>query len=93
MEMLSWLVIGVVTGSLARAVMPGPPGGGMRVAILIGLIGAFVGGFLGVIFPMDQLLSFNFYACGLALIGSLYLLFAYRCIAMRSSRLDNKWRA
>lgn len=93
MEMLSWLVIGVVAGSLSRAVMPGPAAGGMRVAILIGVIGAFVGGFLGVYYPMDQPLGFNFYTCGLALIGSLYLLFAYRCIAMRSPRQGNKWRS
>jgi uncharacterized membrane protein YeaQ/YmgE (transglycosylase-associated protein family) len=91
MAILMWVLMGIVTGCLARAVMPGPPAGGMRVAILIGVIGAFVGGSLGVSFPMNQTLGFNYYSCGLALIGSLYPLFAYRCIAMRSSQPDTNW--
>ena len=92
MEMLSWIVVGVVTGSMARAVMPGPAAGGMYVAILIGILGAFIGGSVATIFPADQSVQFNFYSLGLAVIGSLYLLFAYRCIAIRTPRSDQVWR-
>jgi len=92
MEILSWIVVGVVTGSFARAVMPGPPAGGMYVAMLVGVIGAFVGGLGGTIFLTNESAPFNFQALGWALNGSLYLLFAYRCIAMRTPRSHQIWR-
>ena len=44
MNILLWIVAGVVTGSMARKLMPGPAAGGISIAILIGLIGAVVGG-------------------------------------------------
>jgi uncharacterized membrane protein YeaQ/YmgE (transglycosylase-associated protein family) len=91
MEILSWIVVGVVTGSLARAVMPGPPAGGMHVAILIGVIGASLGGSAGFLLT-DKSTHFNFQALGWALNGSLYLLFAYRCLAMRTPRSHQMWR-
>jgi uncharacterized membrane protein YeaQ/YmgE (transglycosylase-associated protein family) len=88
MEILSWIIVGIITGTMARTIMPGPAAGGIYVAILVGVLGAFIGGSVGTIFPADQAARFNFYALGLALIGSLYLLFAYRCIAMRTPRTN-----
>ena len=40
MGIASWVLIGLLTGSIARVAMPGPAAGGMSVAILIGVIGA-----------------------------------------------------
>ena len=60
MEILSWIVVGAIAGSMARAVMPGPAAGGIYVAILIGVFGAFVGGVAGTIFGADQSARFNF---------------------------------
>jgi uncharacterized membrane protein YeaQ/YmgE (transglycosylase-associated protein family) len=84
MEVLSWIFVGALAGSIARAVMPGPPAGGMHVAILIGVIGAVLAGSAGYLL-LDASTSFTFLALGWALNGSLYLLFAYRCIAMRGA--------
>ena len=39
MDIASWIIVGLVTGSIARLAMPGPAAGGMPVAILIGLVG------------------------------------------------------
>ena len=47
MDIASWIIVGLVTGSIARLAMPGPAAGGMPVAILIGLVGAFIGGVAG----------------------------------------------
>jgi uncharacterized membrane protein YeaQ/YmgE (transglycosylase-associated protein family) len=91
MEILSWIIVGVVTGSFARAIMPGPPAGGMYVAILIGVLGAFLGGSAGSLLTNEST-QFNFLALGWALNGSLYSLFAYRCIAMRTPRSHQTWR-
>ncbi len=91
MEILSWIIVGAFAGSIARAVMPGPPAGGIHVAILIGVLGAFVGGSAGPLLT-DPSTHFNFEALGWALNGSLYLLFAYRCVAMRTPRSHRSWR-
>jgi uncharacterized membrane protein YeaQ/YmgE (transglycosylase-associated protein family) len=82
-EIASWIIVGLVTGSMARLAMPGPAAGGMPVAILIGLVGAIIGGFLGKTIAADAAASFNLYASFMAAIGAMDLLFIYRCVAMR----------
>tara|TARA_R110001592_G_scaffold363393_1_gene687340 strand:- start:202058 stop:202309 length:252 start_codon:yes stop_codon:yes gene_type:complete len=47
MGILSWIVLGLVAGALAKWLMPGPDGGGWFMTMLLGVAGAFVGGFLG----------------------------------------------
>src|SRR5512145_158205 len=47
MGILSWILLGLVVGVLAKWIMPGPDPGGMVITILLGVAGAFVGGFLG----------------------------------------------
>lgn len=47
MGMLSWLILGLIAGALAKWLMPGRDGGGWIVTIALGIAGAFVGGFLG----------------------------------------------
>ncbi|MBB4118031.1 MAG: GlsB/YeaQ/YmgE family stress response membrane protein [Mesonia hippocampi] len=47
MGFLSWIIFGFIAGLLAKAVMPGKDPGGWVVTILIGIAGAFVGGFIG----------------------------------------------
>lgn len=44
---LAWVVFGLVIGLLAKAVMPGRDPGGTIVTILLGIVGAVIGGFLG----------------------------------------------
>ena len=46
MGILSWIVMGLIVGALAKWIMPGPDPGGCIVTTLIGIAGAFVGGFL-----------------------------------------------
>lgn len=44
---ISWIIIGLLAGALARLIMPGDQAGGWGSAILLGLVGAVIGGFLG----------------------------------------------
>ena|SRR5688572_17566548 len=83
MNIASWIIVGLATGSMARVAMPGPAAGGMPVAILIGLVGAVIGGLLGTIISPDTSAPFHLYAVATAAIGALAVLFMYRCIAMR----------
>ena len=47
MGILGWLLFGLVIGALAKFVMPGRDGGGIFVTIILGIVGAMLGGFLG----------------------------------------------
>ncbi|MBV34282.1 MAG: GlsB/YeaQ/YmgE family stress response membrane protein [Rickettsiales bacterium] len=47
MGILTWIVVGLVAGALAKLIMPGPDGGGWILTIVLGIVGAFVGGFVG----------------------------------------------
>jgi uncharacterized membrane protein YeaQ/YmgE (transglycosylase-associated protein family) len=63
--------------------MPGPAAGGMRVAMLIGVIGALVGGIVGTLSSPDASAPFYLNACLTAASGAMYPLFLYRCFALR----------
>ncbi len=47
MGILGWILFGLVVGALAKLIMPGRDPGGIIVTILLGIVGALVGGFLG----------------------------------------------
>ena len=47
MGILGWILFGLVIGALAKLVMPGRDPGGIIVTILLGIVGALLGGFLG----------------------------------------------
>jgi uncharacterized membrane protein YeaQ/YmgE (transglycosylase-associated protein family) len=47
MEILSWIVFGLIVGVLAKFLMPGRDPGGLIVTMLLGIAGAFVGGWAG----------------------------------------------
>jgi uncharacterized membrane protein YeaQ/YmgE (transglycosylase-associated protein family) len=83
MEIVSWIIVGLITGSMARVAMPGPAAGGMSVAILIGVIGALIGGIVGTAILPDALTRFNLYSLFVAVIGAMILLFFFRCFAIR----------
>jgi uncharacterized membrane protein YeaQ/YmgE (transglycosylase-associated protein family) len=84
MNVFLWIVIGLVTGSTARKVMPGPAAGGIATALVIGIIGTMVGGLLATFTSGNTGGQVNFYALLMATNGALYPLFLYRCAAMRS---------
>ena len=84
MGILGWILFGLVVGALAKLIMPGRDPGGFVVTILLGIVGALVGGFLGR--------ALGFYQPGEpagfvgALIGAILLLAIYR-MAVRRRRL------
>lgn len=78
MDILSWIVFGLFAGIVAKWIMPGNDPGGIIITILLGIAGAFVGGFVA-----SQLGVFaaSFGArFGFAVLGSLIILAGYRLI-------------
>jgi uncharacterized membrane protein YeaQ/YmgE (transglycosylase-associated protein family) len=81
MDLLGWIIVGLLAGALAKLVMPGRDPGGCIVTILLGIAGALLAGFVG------RLLGF--YAPGqragfvAAVLGSVAVLALYRWFARR----------
>ena len=76
MGILSWIVFGLIVGALAKLVMPGKDPGGVIVTMLIGIVGALLGGFLGRALGMytaNEPAGFF-----MAFIGAVILLMLYR---------------
>jgi uncharacterized membrane protein YeaQ/YmgE (transglycosylase-associated protein family) len=78
MGILSWILIGLIVGALAKWIMPGPDPGGMIVTILLGIAGAFVGGAIASAVGLGTFTGFNLGSLLIAVGGALLLLFAYR---------------
>jgi len=78
---LAWILIGLIAGAIAKAIMPGRDPGGCIVTIVIGIAGALVAGFLGQ--------AIGWYSAGegagflAAIVGAILILFVYRLIASR----------
>jgi uncharacterized membrane protein YeaQ/YmgE (transglycosylase-associated protein family) len=47
LDVLAWIVFGLIAGAIAKAILPGHDPGGAIVTILIGIVGALLGGFIG----------------------------------------------
>lgn len=77
MGILSWIVFGLIAGAIAKLIKPGDDPGGWIVTILIGIAGAFVGGYIGSLLGFGDISGFNLKSLALAIAGSLLLLFLY----------------
>lgn len=80
MGILTWIVLGLVVGALAKWIMPGPDPGGIFITILIGIAGALVGGFVSTALGLGTVTGFNIGSLLIATAGALALLFGYRRI-------------
>ncbi|KUH38016.1 MULTISPECIES: GlsB/YeaQ/YmgE family stress response membrane protein [Streptomyces] len=82
MSVISWIVLGLLAGVVAKVLLPGRDPGGLIGTTLIGIAGAFTGGWISARY-LDRPISNDFYdgATWLAAIGgSLVLLIAYRIL-------------
>jgi len=84
MGLLTWLILGLVVGAVAKLLMPGKDPGGLLPTIGIGVAGAFVGGYLGTRLGFGDVTGFNLPSVVLATAGSLLLLLGWR--ALRGQR-------
>lgn len=84
MGIIAWIVFGLIVGVVAKFLMPGRDPGGFVVTILLGIVGAMVGGFLGRAVgwygPNDPA------GFVMAVVGAMVLLIGYRLIARRPPR-------
>lgn len=77
MGILSWIVFGLIAGALAKAIMPGNQGMGWIMTIILGIVGATVGGWVSTFFGFGTVDGFNIGSFTIAIIGALIVLFFY----------------
>jgi uncharacterized membrane protein YeaQ/YmgE (transglycosylase-associated protein family) len=85
MGIIGWIVLGLLAGAIAKALLPGDDPGGIFVTMLIGVVGALFGGFIaGVLFdsdPVDEFFDLSTWIA--AIVGSIILLLIYRMVTGR----------
>jgi uncharacterized membrane protein YeaQ/YmgE (transglycosylase-associated protein family) len=84
---ISLIVVGLIAGFIARAVVPGRQNIGILMTIVLGIVGSFVGGFLGfLIFQHDAMEGF-FQPAGIigSIIGAIIVLLVYVKVGGRKS--------
>ena len=82
------IVIGLVAGFIARALVPGRDPMSVSATILLGIVGSFVGGFLGYVLTHRDAQDGAFQASGIigSIVGAVIALLVYRAIGSRGSR-------
>ena len=86
MGILAWVILGLIAGAIAKAVMPGRDPGGFIVTALIGIVGAVIGGFLGnMLFGIGGVSGVDFRSLLISIVGALILLFIYRAATRRNT--------
>jgi uncharacterized membrane protein YeaQ/YmgE (transglycosylase-associated protein family) len=83
MGIIAWIVVGLIAGALAKLIMPGDDPGGIIVTILLGIVGAFVGGFVVNLLGGAGVSGFNLWSIVVATLGAIILLAIYRLVAGR----------
>lgn len=72
MDIILWIILGAVAGGIAGMIMKSPHG--IVEDIILGIIGAFVGGFIMNSFGQSGVTGFNFYSLIVAVIGAVVLI-------------------
>jgi uncharacterized membrane protein YeaQ/YmgE (transglycosylase-associated protein family) len=83
MGIFGWIVLGLLAGIIAKAILPGNDPGGIVVTIIIGIVGAILGGFLAQVLlgrnTVDEFFDVSTWLT--AIIGAILLLLIYRMVA------------
>ena len=85
MGIIAWLIFGLIAGAIAQLLVPGnDPGGsgplGILMTIVIGIVGAFIGGWIGVQLGWGSVSTFDIRSLALAILGAVLLLFVLRAV-------------
>lgn len=83
MGILSWIVLGLIAGVLAKFLLPGDDPGGLIITVLLGIGGAFVGGWIGTRLGIASFNGFTWQGLGVATAGAAVLLLVYRLVKKR----------
>lgn len=82
MGIIAWILLGLIAGAIAKAILPGDDPGGIIITTVIGILGAIVGGFLATALfnahPLDEFFDLSTWLT--AIVGSIILLLVWRML-------------
>ena len=84
MSLIAWIVLGLIAGFIASKLV-NKSGEGMFLDILLGVVGAVVGGWLFRTFGMPGVTGLNIYSILIAVVGAAVFLIVYHALARRSA--------
>jgi uncharacterized membrane protein YeaQ/YmgE (transglycosylase-associated protein family) len=83
MGIIAFLILGLLAGMIAKAILPGEDPGGVLITMVIGVVGALIGGFLAAALfgahPLDEFFDISTWIT--AVVGSVLLLWIWRMVA------------
>ena len=87
MGIIGWIVLGLAAGAIAKAILPGSQGGGWIITLVLGVVGALLGGFIGsAIFGIGLEGFFSIQTWLLAIGGAILVLLIYGLVTRGSRR-------
>jgi uncharacterized membrane protein YeaQ/YmgE (transglycosylase-associated protein family) len=85
MNLIAWTILGLLSGAIAKAIYPGTQGGGIFSTIILGVIGAFVGGSLYSLFSTGSVqlaaTSLSIPGLAIAVLGSIVAIYLWGLVA------------
>jgi uncharacterized membrane protein YeaQ/YmgE (transglycosylase-associated protein family) len=89
MNIIAWIVLGLIAGAIAKAIYPGHQGGGILATILLGIVGAFVGGSLYSLLTQGTLqvaaTSLSIPGLIVAVLGAMVAIFIWGLVARNTN--------
>jgi uncharacterized membrane protein YeaQ/YmgE (transglycosylase-associated protein family) len=89
MNIITWIILGLLAGAIGKAIYPGHQGGGILTTMLLGIIGAFIGGSIVTLLNTGtlQLTAATLSIPGLivAIIGAMIAIFLWGLMTQRTS--------
>jgi uncharacterized membrane protein YeaQ/YmgE (transglycosylase-associated protein family) len=84
MSIIAWIVFGLIAGALAKWLLPGDDPGGIIMTMVLGIVGALIGGFIvGILSGQNFTTHFNLASLIVAIIGAVVVLLLYRVVQSR----------
>ena len=84
MSIIGWIVLGLIAGFIASKIV-NKQGSGFILDIVLGVVGAIVGGWLFSFFGADGVTGFNIYSMVVAVLGAVVVLFIYHAVKGRTA--------
>jgi uncharacterized membrane protein YeaQ/YmgE (transglycosylase-associated protein family) len=89
MNIIAWIILGLLAGAIAKAIVPGHQGGGWLSTLVLGVIGAFIGGSLSVLLHTGSLQlaapGLSIPGVFIAVLGAIIAIYLYGLLARRSA--------
>lgn len=84
MGVLSWIILGLIAGAVAKAILPGSANSGCIVTIIIGILGAVVGGWIGSELGWGKVDEFSIRTLLMSILGSVIILSVYALLRKKN---------